>query len=71
MGPKILIAEDSGEIAEVIAFGARMNWSDCEVTIVTSGEEALKSFDEKPMDLVILDITMPPPNGVGYCFVQS
>lgn len=35
MSMKLLIAEDSPDVAEVVAFGARMNWPDCQVTIAT------------------------------------
>lgn len=64
---KLLIAEDTPEVAEVVAFGARMNWPNCQVTIAADGEEALKSFEEDPPDLVVLDISMPPPDGFVVC----
>ena len=64
---KLLIAEDAPEIAKVIAFGARMNWPNCQVTIATSGEEALQRFTELVPDLVVLDIAMPPPDGFEVC----
>ncbi len=67
MLPRILIAEDDPEIAEVIAFGARMNWPGCEVEVATSGGEALEVFGEREPDLVVLDVTMPPPNGFEVC----
>jgi len=51
----------------VVAFGARMNWPNCQVTIAADGEEALKSFEEDPPDLVVLDISMPPPDGFVVC----
>jgi len=64
---KLLIAEDSRDVAEVIAFGARMGWPGCEVVIAGSGEEALDRFREDPTDLVILDVAMPPPDGFDVC----
>ncbi len=30
---RLLIAEDTEEIARVVAYGARMNWPGCRVTI--------------------------------------
>ena len=51
----------------MVAFGARMNWPNCQVTIAADGEEALKSFEEDPPDLVVLDISMPPPDGFVVC----
>jgi len=64
---KLLIAEDSADVAEVIAFGARMGWPGCQVVIAANGAEALARFHEDPADLVILDVTMPPPDGFDVC----
>ena len=44
-----------------------MNWPQCEVTIAADGEEALRCFEEDPPDLVVLDISMPPPDGFAVC----
>lgn len=67
MSLKLLIAEDSRDVAEVVAFGARMTWPDCEVTIAASGSEALDAFERQPPDLIILDVSMPPPDGFEVC----
>ena len=67
MTPKLLIAEDAREVAEVVAFGARMNWPECRVTIAADGEEALGRFEEERPDLVVLDVSMPPPDGFEVC----
>jgi DNA-binding response OmpR family regulator len=64
---RVLIAEDSPDVAEVVAFGTRMNWPECEVTVVGSGEAAVRAFEDHPADLVILDVTMPPPDGFEVC----
>ncbi len=64
---KLLIAEDTRDVAEVVAFGARMAWPDCRVTIAADGKQALRSFDEEHPDLVILDVSMPPPDGFEVC----
>ena len=63
----MLIAEDTPQVAETVAFGARMNWPNCQVTIATDGEEALRSFEEESPDLVVLDISMPSPDGFEVC----
>ena len=63
----ILIADDASDVAEVIAFGARMTWPGCRVTVATSGTDALHLFCAEPADLVILDIGMPPPDGFDVC----
>ncbi len=44
-----------------------MTWPGCEVTIAASGEEALRRFQQGPPDLVVLDIQMPPPDGLEVC----
>ena len=64
---KLLIAEDARDVADVVAFGARMTWPDCRVTIAADGEEALRRFEEEPPDLVVLDVSMPPPDGLEVC----
>ena len=63
----VLIAEDARDVAEVVAFGARMTWPGCEVTIAETGAEALRRFEERPVDLVVLDVSMPPPDGFEVC----
>lgn len=64
---RLLIAEDAHDIAAVIAFGARMIWPDCEVVTARSGQEALAHFTANPPDLVVLDVSMPPPDGFEVC----
>ena len=65
--PKALIAEDNRDVAEIVAFGARMNWPGCQVTIAADGNEALAAFHEDSPDLVVLDIMIPPPDGFEVC----
>jgi len=64
---KLLIAEDARDVAEVIAFGMRMVWPDCHVMSTADGEEAIKRFGEEQPDLVVLDVSMPPPDGFEVC----
>lgn len=64
---KVLVAEDDRDVADVVAYGAAMNWPDCQVTIAASGEEALRCFAAESPDLVILDVSMPPPDGMEVC----
>ncbi len=64
---KLLIAEDARDVAEVITLGVQMSWPGCQVTVAASGEEALRHFTAQLPDLVILDVTMPPPDGLEVC----
>ena len=64
---RLLIAEDARDVADVIAFGARMMWPDCQVTVAGSGKEALQRFAAVQPDLVVLDVSMPPPDGFDVC----
>jgi len=64
---KVLIADDAADVAEVVAFGARMTWPGCEVAVAGGGEEAIRAFEEGGADLVVLDVAMPPPDGFEVC----
>ena len=64
---KLFIADDAADVAEVIAFGARMTWPDCQVAIASRGVQALRAFAADPPDLVVLDVTMPAPDGFEVC----
>lgn len=67
MTPRVLIAEDSPDVAAAVAFGARMTWPGCRVTVATTGAEALHHFATTGADVVILDVAMPPPDGFAVC----
>jgi DNA-binding response OmpR family regulator len=67
MATNVLIAEDERAVADVVAFGARMIWPECRVDVAANGEEALSLFKKQEPDLVVLDITMPPPDGFEVC----
>ncbi len=67
MGMKLLIVEDAPDIAEVVAFAVTMNWPACFVTIAPDGANALKRFEESAYDLVIIDVSVPPPDGFEVC----
>lgn len=60
---KLLVAEDDRDVAEVVAFGARMAWPGCEVRVASDGRQAIRHFEEERPDLVVLDVSMPPPDG--------
>ena len=64
---KVLVADDAEDVAATVAFGARMTWPGCTVTVAHGGADALARFATDPSDLVVLDIEMPPPNGFEVC----
>jgi len=67
MAFKLLIAEETRDVADVVAFGARMTWPGCVVVIAADGAQALRSFEDEAPDLIILDVGMPPPDGLSVC----
>src|SRR3954463_14058003 len=64
---KVLVADDSPDVAEVVAFGVEMTWPGCRVLHAANGADAIKLFDQEQPQLVVLDIEMPPPDGFGVC----
>ncbi|HEX8600494.1 MAG TPA: response regulator transcription factor [Chloroflexia bacterium] len=63
----VLVADDERDIADLVGFGARINWPDCRVVMSYDGAEALELFRQEQPDLVVLDIMMPPPDGFEVC----
>jgi hypothetical protein len=59
---KILIAEDSNIVLSVVTkILENMNY---EVVGVKNGEELLKSVEDHPFDLILMDINMPKMDGI-------
>ena len=67
MTTRLLVVDDEPDVAALVAFGAQMIWPGAEVAIAGGGEEALRRFADHPADLVVLDVTMPPPDGFEVC----
>ncbi len=61
--PNVLVVDDARDVAEVVAFGVRMNWPDARVAIANDGNQALLIFEGGSFDIVVLDVSMPPPDG--------
>lgn len=64
---KLLIAEDSNDIADLLAVCARMTWSDCVITVAVDGDEALCACRQEQFDLVLLNVMMPATDGGEVC----
>src|SRR5215469_4206386 len=64
---KLLVADDARDVADIVTFGARMVWPDCDVTVASDGATALAAFAAEHPDLVVLDIAMPQPDGFEVC----
>lgn len=63
MGVKVLFVEDDADVRLVIGEGLR--YLDMEVTVVESGEEALKKLKLGQPDVILLDMTLPGMSGWG------
>lgn len=59
---KILIADDSESIREVLAYSLQN--AGYEVLLASDGMEALKYFDGRTIDLLLTDYHMPNVNGL-------
>ncbi len=64
---RLLVVDDARDIAEGIALGVRLACPGCRVTSATGGREALERFAAEAFDLVVLDVAMPPPDGLAVC----
>ena len=61
----ILVAEDQTDIRELLVMNLRS--AGYEVSAVGDGREALACFNERPSDLLILDLMMPRMDGLEVC----
>ncbi len=64
---KVLIADDDRDFARVVTFTIGATWPDWQVTVAEDGRQALRAFAQERPDLVILDVSMPPPDGFEVC----
>ena len=64
---KVLIADDDRDFARVVTYTIGATWPDWQVTVAEDGRQALRAFAEERPDLVILDVSMPPPDGLEVC----
>jgi CheY-like chemotaxis protein len=59
---KILLVDDEVDFLETLV--RRLEKRNVNVTGVQSGEEALQSLDQHPVDVVVLDVKMPGMEGI-------
>ena len=63
--PTILLVDDEDSVRKVLAFPLEKDGY--EVVQAADGEEALTRFDERDIDLVVLDIMLPRLDGLEVC----
>ena len=64
--PAILIIDDQAEILQV--FSRALEMSGHRVQIAATAEVALKLVETDPPDAILLDLTMPYINGMGFLY---
>jgi DNA-binding response OmpR family regulator len=62
----VLVVEDERDIAALIKHGLERG-GDARVSIVGSGDAAIRAIGEAPPDLVILDLNLPVLSGLEVC----
>jgi DNA-binding response OmpR family regulator len=65
MGRKILVVDDEPHI--LIMLEARLRKNGYDVVTAATGAEALAQVKQSRPDLIVLDVMMPPPNGLEVC----
>jgi DNA-binding response OmpR family regulator len=65
MSKRVLIADDEPSIVAAVEFLLRRGGY--EVEVARNGDEALKSVEASPPDLVLLDVMMPAKSGYEVC----
>jgi DNA-binding NtrC family response regulator len=58
----ILVVDDEAEIREGLE--ALLTSEDFEVTLAETGESGLQKIEERPFDLILLDVSLPDRNGI-------
>ena len=63
--PRVLVVDDEPETVKYV--GANLRARGYDVLTAADGRAALKVFSESVVDLIILDIMMPGPDGFEVC----
>ncbi len=60
---KVLIIEDSPEVAESISLCFKIRWLEVEVSVAAEGVKGVETVKSETFDLIILDINLPDIDG--------
>ncbi len=60
---KVLIIEDSPEVAESISLCLQIRWPEVELSVAAEGAKGLETAKSENFDLVLLDINLPDIDG--------
>src|SRR5205807_3215591 len=63
--PRILLVDDEQSIQTLLSYPLRKEGYD--VVQATDGRQALDRFEERPFDLVVLDVMLPKLDGLEVC----
>lgn len=63
--PRILIVEDEAPILDALSYNFQKE--NFEVVTATDGRDALAKCRQRPPDVVLLDLMIPPPDGLQVC----
>ena len=61
----ILVVDDDRAVREAV--GRALRQEGYEVDAAGNGDQALQQVEERPPDAIVLDVLMPPPNGLAVC----
>ncbi len=64
---KVLVVDDEPDVIEVVNLCFGLRWPEADVVSAKCGEEALRSLERDPPDLVLLDIVLPGIDGFEVC----
>jgi two-component system, OmpR family, response regulator RegX3 len=65
MSPRILVVEDEPALADAVGYALRGDGH--EVEAVDDGESAIAATNERPFDLLVLDLMLPGVSGIEVC----
>ncbi len=61
--PRVLLVEDDQDLVEL--YRLQLEQGDCQVSLAGYAQAALDELDNKPIDVIVLDILLPQVNGLS------